>query len=76
MLPALILVPLTENLEASQGVMIARPVEADNIAAARILEDRLWPVEGFFPDCRESKIARTAGSVRNFGNNSLLLRSR
>jgi hypothetical protein len=65
------LVSLTENLETSERIMIAPPVEADNIPTVRILKDRTGPIKGFFPDRREPKETRGAGTVFNFGDDFL-----
>jgi hypothetical protein len=41
-----------------QRVMVARPVEVDNIALARILENRSIRTKGILLDCRKLQITK------------------
>lgn len=62
------LLPL--DFRFTERIIVARPVEVDNIPLASILENRSIRTKGFFSDCRKPEMAKLARGVRDFRNDA------
>jgi len=66
-----ILKPLLQNRLFSQGIVVAGSVKVDDIPVTWILKDWTSPVKGLFLDCRKFQMAKAAGRISDFGNDTL-----